>query len=74
LEAPIEAFVDYYNHRRYHESINNLTPADIYFGRRRGILKHCERIKLKPMEPRRLQCRKYVAQYLEPDEADSPLV
>ena len=26
LEAQIEAFVDDYNHRRYHESIDNLTP------------------------------------------------
>ena len=25
-EAQIETFVDHYNHRRYHESINNLTP------------------------------------------------
>ena len=61
LEARIEAFVDHYNHRRYHESINNLTPADVYFGRGQAILKQRERIKLKTMETRRLQYRKYAA-------------
>jgi hypothetical protein len=34
LEARIGAFVDHYNHRRYHESLANLTPADVYFGER----------------------------------------
>jgi putative transposase len=47
LEAQIEAFVDHYNHQRYHESIHNLTPAYVYFGRGQAILKQRERIKLK---------------------------
>jgi len=45
LKAQIEAFVDHYNHQRYHESINNLTPADVYFGRGQAILQQRERIK-----------------------------
>ena len=60
-EAQIEAFVDHYNHQRYHESINNLTPAEVYFGRGQAILKQRERIKRKTMEARRLQFRKYAA-------------
>jgi putative transposase len=61
LEAQIETFVDHYNYQRYHESINNLTPADVYFGRGQAILKQRERIKRKTMETRRLQNRKYAA-------------
>jgi len=61
LENQIEAFVDHYNHQRYHESINNLTPADVYFGRTQAILKQRERIKQKTIETRRLQHRKFAA-------------
>ena len=61
LEAQIETFVDHYNHQRYHESINNLTPADVYFGRGQSILKQRERTKRITMETRRLQHRKYAA-------------
>ncbi|WP_094574837.1 IS3 family transposase [Brucella rhizosphaerae] len=45
LEAQIAAFVEHYNHRRYHESLDNLTPADVYFGRAQTILLERERIK-----------------------------
>ena len=45
LEAQVGAFVDHYNHRRCHESLRNLTPADVYFGRSHTILLDRERIK-----------------------------
>ena len=61
LEAQIEAFVDHYNHQRYHESLNNVTPADVYFGRDKAILKQRERIKRKTLETRRLHHRKNAA-------------
>ena len=61
LEAKIEAFVEHYNHQRYHESLNNVTPADAYFGRAQAILKQRERIKRKTIEHRRLHHRKLAA-------------
>ena len=39
LERQIESFVDHYNHHRYHESLKNVTPADVYFGRAQSIFK-----------------------------------
>ena len=57
LEAQIAAFVADYNYCRYHESINNLTPADVYFGRASDILAERERIKRQTIANRRLQHR-----------------
>jgi len=48
LEKQIEAFVDHYNHQRYHESRNNLTPADVYFGRGRSILENEKGLRRGP--------------------------
>jgi len=61
LRQQIGTFVDHYNHRRYHESLQNLTPADVYFGRGQTILKQRERIKRKTIETRRLLHRKSAA-------------
>ena len=43
LEQSIEEFVRYYNNCRYHESLDNLTPADVYFGRGQASLERRER-------------------------------
>ena len=61
LEARIGAFIEHYNHHRYHESLGNVTPADAYFGRATQILAERERIKRQTIEHRRLQHRKIAA-------------
>jgi len=61
LERAVGEFVDYYNLNRYHESLNNLTPADVYFGRGQTILLERERIKRMTIERRRLQHSKLAA-------------
>jgi transposase InsO family protein len=61
LDRQIAAFVEHYNHRRYHESLDNLTPADVYCGRGQTILLQRERIKRKTIEQRRLRHRRDAA-------------
>jgi len=61
LEAEIGAFVADYNHLRYHESLGNLTPADVYFGRGQTILIERERIKRQTIANRRLLHRRQAA-------------
>ena len=61
LEDQIDAFVDHYNHRRYHESLGNLTPADVYFERGQAIIKRREKIKKHTFEKRRLDHQRQAA-------------
>ena len=61
LKAEIGAFVEYYNHQRYHESLNNVTPADVYAGRDQRILEQRKRIKRLTMKQRRKNYRMYLA-------------
>jgi transposase InsO family protein len=55
LKHYIGIFVDYYNNHRYHEALNNVTPADVYYGRDREILTRREQTKKKTMQLRRKQ-------------------
>jgi putative transposase len=55
LERRVAAFVAQYNHARHHQSLANLTPADVYFGRAETILLERERIKRQTIANPRLQ-------------------
>ena len=61
LEQQISAFVDHYNNHRYHESLNNVTPADVYFGRDKDILRERKKIKKQTIQYRRLQHQRQAA-------------
>jgi hypothetical protein len=53
LEMAIEQFVDYYNNKRYHESLKNLTPNDVCFGKGDKILKKRAELKAYSLKERR---------------------
>jgi transposase InsO family protein len=53
LEKEIGGFVQYYNHQRVHESLDNVTPADVYHGRAREIQTARERLKQQTLKRRR---------------------
>ena len=58
LEQAIADFVTYYNYERYHESLDNVTPADVYFGRHEEVLTRRELIKQQTLlERRRINLR-----------------
>ena len=53
LQEHLQQFITYYNHERYHESLDNLTPADVYYGRGQEILDQRETVKLNTLAMRR---------------------
>lgn len=59
LERRIAEWVDYYNHHRYHESLENLTPADVFNGRSQAKLAEREKIKQLTLTQRR---KSYISQ------------
>tara|TARA_B100001105_G_scaffold68856_1_gene54044 strand:+ start:290 stop:532 length:243 start_codon:yes stop_codon:yes gene_type:complete len=55
LQEHLQRFVNYYNHERYHESLDKLTPADEYYGRRNDILDQRAIIKSRTLIQRKVQ-------------------
>jgi putative transposase len=53
LEECLQQFIRYYNQERYHESLNNLTPADVFYGRGQEILNQRQKIKQNTLAFRR---------------------
>jgi transposase InsO family protein len=53
LEAALRDFVAYYNNERYHESLDNVTPADANFGRKYEVVSEREKIKKRTMRTRK---------------------
>ena len=54
----MEEFVKYYNFQRYHESLENLTPSDVYFGNGQKKLKQRKLIKNRTLQARKNSSKK----------------
>ena len=52
LEKSLAEFIEYYNNKRYHESLDNLTPADVFFGRDYQIRNQIKQTKYRTMKQR----------------------
>ena len=60
LEAAIVAFVSYYNYRRYHKALSNVTPSDVLKGRREEILQRRKAIQAQTIQRRRQHNRAFM--------------
>jgi hypothetical protein len=55
LEATLRDFVGYYNNERYHEALDNVTPADVYYGRQYTVISERREIKRRTMQRRKME-------------------
>ena len=54
LEVAIGKFVDFYNYRRYHNALRDITPADMLAGQRNAILDRRRGVKERTITRRKL--------------------
>ncbi len=65
MEAGIAVFVSYYNYRRYHKVLGNVTPSDVLRGRREEILERRNEVKAKTIQNRR-HCNRALRELTRP--------
>ena len=53
LRQAIKSFVEYYNYQRYHEALDNVSPADVYFGRKGDIIARRKEVRNKTLQARK---------------------
>jgi putative transposase len=53
LEKAIADFIEYYNYRRYHEGLGDVTPYDVYMGRHLEITRKRKEAKSRTLEARK---------------------
>ena len=53
LGQEVIRFVEYYNHRRYHTVLGNVTPVDVLTGRREMVLQHRREVQVRTLERRK---------------------
>ncbi len=72
LEAAVVAFVSYYNYRRYHKALGNVTPSDVLKGRRQEILQRRKEVQAQTIQRRRRHNRT-LRELTRPQSAPRPL-
>ena len=55
LKAEIGKYISHHNKRRYHEALGNVSPDDVYYGRRDTILQARAKLKIETLERRKIK-------------------